>query len=110
MFDVKNLFKYVLEGLAVGIVAKMTLGDRITQEEILMLGLVAAATFAVLDALAPMIGLGARLGTGIAIGGKLLPEGYTDASQYGGYGHEEGEEEENEGYRDLQEYEDVPVM
>lgn len=72
MCNFKALFKYVLEGLAVGIVAKITLGDRITQEEVLMLALTASAVFAILDAISPATALGARVGTGIALGTELV--------------------------------------
>ena len=89
MFNMQALMKYALEGLAVAVVSYMILRDRVSQEEVLTIALTAAAAFAVLDALAPTVGIGARLGTGMSLGGKLVPEGFQDAHyQYG----EEGEE------------------
>lgn len=88
MFNVQALLKYVLEGLAVAIVSYMILRDRISKEELLTIALTAAASFAVLDALAPTVAIGARLGTGFGLGGKLVPEGFR---QHGGCGEDEEE-------------------
>ena len=49
--NTKALMKYILEGLAVAVVSYMILEDRIKQEEIMMIALTAAATFAILDTL-----------------------------------------------------------
>lgn len=95
MLNTDALFRYVLQGLAVGVTARIVLGDRITQEEILMLSLTAAAAFAVLTTFEPTVAAGAKFGTGMALGAKLIPEGYHDAS---------------EGYRDIDEYNQIPVQ
>jgi hypothetical protein len=81
--NTQALFKYVLEGFAVAVVARMILGDRIGTEEVLMLGLTAAASFAVLDAFAPGVSLGTRLGAGFGLGKAMIPVGYRDASESG---------------------------
>jgi hypothetical protein len=65
-FDTNEIFtrivKYLLEGLAVGIVAYALPSKSLSFEEILLLALTAAAIFAILDLLAPAIGVGARQG------------------------------------------------
>lgn len=71
-FDVREagvrICKYALEGLAVAVAAYFIPGRKLHWEEILVLGLLAAATFAVLDLFVPAVGDSARAGAGLAIG------------------------------------------
>jgi ABC-type Co2+ transport system permease subunit len=74
-FDVKELimriFKYIFEGLIVAVAAYLIPGKKMKAEEILTIGIVAAATFAVLDLFAPSIGTSVRSGAGLGIGLNL---------------------------------------
>jgi len=63
-----QIVKYLLEGLAVSVAAYFIPRQRSNITEILAIGLAAAATFMLLDVLAPTIGLGARQGAGFGIG------------------------------------------
>lgn len=72
MIDTRDLIKYLIEGLAVGVVAYMVMRDRISQQEILTIAATAAAVFAILDQFSPTVGLGARLGTGVGVGMQLM--------------------------------------
>ncbi len=62
--------KYLLEGLAVGIACYFT-KVTIPLNEILIIAITAAATFAILDMYTPQISDAARLGTGFGIGTKF---------------------------------------
>lgn len=81
MFDTRQIVKYLIEGLAVGVVAYMVMRDRISQQEILTVALTAAAVFAVLDNFSPSVSLGARLGTGVGLGMKLVGGGDEETCQ-----------------------------
>lgn len=72
-----DLVKYILEGLAVAFVSHYVSGGNLSTQEILVLGMTAAVTFMVLDWFAPSVAIGARQGSGFAIGRKLV-EGYED--------------------------------
>lgn len=65
----QNILKYLLEGLAIAL-AIYLVNKNIKPKEILMISLVGAVTFAVLDLFAPNVGSGARLGAGFGIGAK----------------------------------------
>jgi len=67
----KRSLKYLIEGLAVGVVAMLLPGKKLNTQDVLMLGVTAAAIFAILDLYAPAISSSARLGTGFGIGGQL---------------------------------------
>lgn len=68
-----RLMKYLLEGIAVGIVSYLvTKPARGNYNEILVIALTAAAVFAVLDVLAPAMSAGARQGAGMGAGFKLM--------------------------------------
>lgn len=69
-----RVVKYVLEGLVVAFAASILPKRKPDFEEALVLALVAAATFAVLDLFAPGSGLGAaaRTGSGMGIGFQLV--------------------------------------
>jgi ABC-type Co2+ transport system permease subunit len=75
MFDVteliKRVVKYLIEGLMVAIAAFAIPKRSLNLEEIALLALTAAATFAILDTYIPSMGVSARNGTGLGIGLKL---------------------------------------
>ncbi len=62
--------KYLLEGLAVAAAAYFIPKRKTSVQEIAMIALTAAATFAVLDLFAPAVGSGARHGAGFGIGAR----------------------------------------
>jgi hypothetical protein len=69
---VTRIVKYLVEGLAVAIAAIIIPQKKLNMGEIGALALLAAAVFAVLDLLAPTVGLTARQGAGFGIGAKLV--------------------------------------
>ena len=69
---IKNILKYVLEGVAVALAAKYIPSRGISMNEVIMISLTAALTFFILDLFAPSIAVGARLGTGFGIGAKQV--------------------------------------
>ena len=69
---IKNILKYLLEGLAVAIAAKFIPSREISMNEVVMIALTAALTFFVLDLFSPSIASGARLGTGFGIGANQV--------------------------------------
>lgn len=75
-FDTNEMFtrvvKYLLEGLTVGIVAYVLPSKSLSFEEVLLLALTAASVFAIMDLLAPAIGVGARQGVGLGAGFNLI--------------------------------------
>jgi len=70
---VRRAIKYIIEGLVVAIAAYAIpkVGKLIT-EEIVIIALTAAATFAVLDVFVPAMGTSARNGAGLGIGLNLV--------------------------------------
>jgi hypothetical protein len=64
----KRLVKYSLEGLAVAVAVVVIPQRSLDVKEVYAVALTAAATFAVLDLLAPSIAVGARKGAGFGIG------------------------------------------
>lgn len=75
-FDTKEmltrLVKYLIEGLTVGIIAMVMPAKPLSIEEALLLALVAAAMFSILDMVAPSIGSSMRTGVGFGFGGNLI--------------------------------------
>lgn len=71
-FLVKNILKYLLEGIAVALAAKYIPARGIEMSEVLMIALTAALTFFILDVCSPGIAAGARLGAGFGIGAKTV--------------------------------------
>lgn len=65
---VKRAIKYLVEGLMVAIVAFTIPKKNLNVEEVCIIALSAAATFAILDVFSPSISQGARSGTGMSIG------------------------------------------
>jgi ABC-type Co2+ transport system permease subunit len=76
MFDVmefvKRIIKYLVEGLMVAIAAYAIPKRSLNLEEIGMLALTAAATFAILDTYIPTVGVTTRAGAGFGIGANLV--------------------------------------
>ena len=76
MFDVteliKRIIKYLIEGLIVSIAAFAIPKRSLNLEEIALLALTAAATFAILDTYIPSMGVNARQGAGLGMGLKLV--------------------------------------
>ena len=75
-FSASELFtrvlKYFLEGLAVAVAMVIIPMKAPKADEIAIVALVAMAVFAILDLLAPTIGLTARQGAGFGIGANLV--------------------------------------
>ncbi len=69
---VTRIVKYILEGLAVAVAAIIIPQKKLMFGEIGALALLAAAVFAILDLLAPTVGLTARQGAGFGLGAKLV--------------------------------------
>jgi ABC-type Co2+ transport system permease subunit len=70
---ITRLVKYVVEGLAVGLAAQLIARKgSLKVEEVVLLGLVAAAVFAILDLFAPSVGYTARQGAGFGVGARLV--------------------------------------
>ena len=82
MFDVSEIInlivKYLIEGLMVAIAAFAIPKRSLNLEEIALLALTAAATFAILDTYIPSMGVSARSGAGLGIGLNLtkFPGGF----------------------------------
>jgi ABC-type Co2+ transport system permease subunit len=68
---IKRAIKYLIEGGAVAVAAYYIPNKKMNIEEIVMIAVTAAATFALLDMYAPSIGNAARQGTGFGIGANL---------------------------------------
>ena len=68
----KRFFKYLVEGLMVAIAAYVFPRKKMNPDEVLMIAVVASATFAILDMYAPTIGHTARQGAGFGIGASLV--------------------------------------
>jgi hypothetical protein len=75
MFDWQSLLKYVLEGLAVAAATFLIPSNKLEYIDIVLIALTAAAVFAVLDQFSPMVAVGARQGSGFAIGYQQIGMG-----------------------------------
>lgn len=69
---VNRALKYLLEGLAVAVAAIQIPKRSLDLPDIAALALVAAAVFALLDVLAPSVGITARQGAGFGLGANLV--------------------------------------
>lgn len=69
---VSNLLKYLVEGLAIAIVAYALPAKKLKLDEIAMIAVTGAATFAILDMYAPDTSGAARMGAGFGVGGNLV--------------------------------------
>jgi len=67
----KRAIKYIVEGIVVAIAAYVIPKQRLNVEEVVVVALVAASTFAVLDTFIPSMGATTRQGAGFAIGTGL---------------------------------------
>jgi|UniRef100_A0A6C0IIU5 ABC-type Co2+ transport system permease subunit len=76
MFDltelVKRAIKYLIEGLVVALAAFAIPKKQPNVEEIIVIALTAAATFAILDVFIPSMGESARGGAGFGLGANLV--------------------------------------
>ena len=66
--NLADIFKYILEGLAVAVAAYFIPQRKTEPIEIVYIAITAAATFMILDLFAPSVSSGARQGTGFGIG------------------------------------------
>ena len=69
---IKRAVKYLIEGLMVAIAAFAIPKRSLNLEEIALIALTAAATFAILDTYIPSMGVSARSGAGFGIGAKIV--------------------------------------
>jgi len=69
---IKRVIKYLVEGLMVSIAAYAIPQQSLNYDEIILIALVAAATFSVLDTYIPTMGANARTGAGYGIGANLV--------------------------------------
>jgi len=76
MFDfselIKRVIKYLIEGFMVAIAAYAIPKQSLKMEEVIIIALTAAATFAVLDVFVPSMASSARGGAGFGIGANLV--------------------------------------
>lgn len=68
----KRAVKYLVEGGAVAVAAYYIPKKKMALEEIVMIAITAAATFALLDMFAPSISGAARQGAGFGVGANLV--------------------------------------
>lgn len=66
-----RIAKYLLEGGTVGFAAFLIPKNKPSIEEVVLISVVGAATFSILDLFAPSIGPSARQGAGFGIGASL---------------------------------------
>ena len=69
---IKRAVKYLVEGLMVAIAAFVIPKQKLNVEEVVIIALSAAATFAVLDVFVPTMAASARGGAGFGIGANLV--------------------------------------
>jgi hypothetical protein len=69
---IKRAIKYLVEGIMVAIAAFAIPQKALNVEEIIIIALMASATFSVLDVFVPSIASSARGGAGFGIGANLV--------------------------------------
>jgi len=69
---VRRALKYFVEGLIVALAAYVIPSKRLKLDETLLIALVAAATFSILDTYLPSLAVSARSGAGFGIGANLV--------------------------------------
>ncbi|MEO0236720.1 MAG: hypothetical protein ABIN35_00610 [candidate division WOR-3 bacterium] len=69
---ISRIIKYLVEGGAVAVAAYLIPQKKLRVQEVIMVALTAAAVFAILDMYAPAVSMGARQGTGFAIGASTV--------------------------------------
>lgn len=101
MFDIqeflRNLFKYLIEGVGVAVATFLISGQRYGLQEVGLIGLSAGVTLMLLDMYAPGVAAGARQGTGYGLGlqmGNLPVEGFEGHPMYADSAVQEGGEVE----------------
>eukprot|EP00798_Chlamydomonas_sp_ICE-L_P014878 gene14878-20933_t len=67
-----RFLKYIFEGLMVAVAAYFIPNTKLPPKDLMMISLVGAATFAVLDLFAPAVGSSVRSGAGFGIGANLV--------------------------------------
>ncbi len=67
----KRAIKYIVEGIMVALAAYAIPQKKLNLEEVTMVALIAATTFAILDTFVPSMGVSTRQGAGFAIGTGL---------------------------------------
>ena len=68
-----RLFKYIFEGFIVAVAAFcIPANHKIPIDQVVLLGLIAAATFSILDLFAPSIGASVRNGAGFSLGAAVV--------------------------------------
>jgi ABC-type Co2+ transport system permease subunit len=76
LFDIneliKRLIKYLIEGLMVAIAAFAIPKRSLNIEDIVILGLVSAATFSILDTYVPSMGVSAKQAAAMGVGFNLV--------------------------------------
>jgi hypothetical protein len=68
----RRMVKYLVEGLIVGVAATIIPKKPLNFEEIVAIGVTAAAVFSLLDVYSPSISAAARTGAGLAMGGGVV--------------------------------------
>jgi len=68
----KRAIKYLIEGTAVAVAAFFIPKNQPKLDEVLMIAITAAATFALLDLYAPSVSAYARQGAGFGVGANLV--------------------------------------
>jgi len=76
-----QIVKFLLEGLAVSMASHLVAGNKLNVQEIILLGLTAAAVFMVLEFYAPSIVAGARQGAGFGIGMNMVGGGTEESAE-----------------------------
>jgi ABC-type Co2+ transport system permease subunit len=67
----KRAIKYIVEGIVVALAAYAIPQKKLNFEEVTIVALIAAMTFAILDTFIPSMGISTRQGAGFAIGTGL---------------------------------------
>jgi len=68
----KRILKYVFEGIIVAVAAFLIPGRKLDVQDIVTIGIIAAATFSLLDLFAPAVGSSVRNGAGLSLGVGLV--------------------------------------
>jgi len=75
-FDPKQLIikllHYIIEGVAVALVASFVPTRKMNVQEIMAISITASATFAILDIFSPKVGDASRFGLGFSLGNNML--------------------------------------
>jgi hypothetical protein len=69
---IHNIIKYIIEGIAVAIAAYVIPQRNTKINEVIIIGILAASTFMLLDLFAEDVGKGSRFGSGFGIGYNMV--------------------------------------